>query len=95
MILKTFALEYICLYLNKDNKQSIQLGDDIKLFHSSTTVEGYLIDEDDEYLYLGLSQEMIHIAINKKQIVMIEMSDPNQDKAEALNNAVDETSGFN
>lgn len=95
MILNNFAGEYISIHLNKDTKSMVQFGGDIRLAQESTQIEGWLVDEDDDYLYVGHTFDHISAAINKKHIVLMEIADPNADKADALNDAVDQSSGIN
>lgn len=58
-------------------------------------VNGFFTEEDDEFYYLGYEQDHISAAIRKADVFTVEISDPNEELAEALNEMVDENSGIN
>lgn len=83
-----FAGEYLSILVNKDLRQSIQTPDNVRTIHSPVLVEGYLIDEDDLFYYMGEDPGTIYKAVAKRTIVMVEIIDPHADMADALNDSV-------
>ena len=88
-LFKYFAGEFVSVLLNKDIKQSIQTTHTVKTIVNPCQLEGYLIDEDDIYFFIGSQPGTINTAINKKMIVTMELIDPNQDMAIELDQSVE------
>lgn len=84
-----FAGEHVSVLLNKTAFQSIQQGNNIKNVQSQTISEGYLVDEDDKYFYLGSEPTHIGCAIHKTYIIQMEVTDPNDtDEVSILNSLI-------
>lgn len=99
-VFENFAGEFVVILLNKDTRQTIEMDGRLQIIHSPAIVEGFLIDEDDEYYYIGQSAKSFDQVINKKYIVHMELgSENNSVKTESyLNDLVptpDEETGYN
>lgn len=87
-VFECFTGEFVSLLLNKDNKNIAPYGHDVRTVQSPMVVQAYLIEEDDEYFLLGHDPDLICIAVNKKQVVLIEIADPLAETMHQLNDAV-------
>lgn len=88
-LFELFCGEFVRLLLIKDSKQTVEHGGTIKTIQQPLTIEGFLIEADDDYYYLGLSPQVISKAIHKSQIVQIEIINPTKEEDELLNEIVD------
>lgn len=75
LFLSNFAGELITVIVNKDITQTKQTEEYIESLTSSLSVEGYLTDLDDTFVYLGYMPEQIHQAINRDFIIHVELKD--------------------
>ena len=80
-VYECFTGEFVSIVLNKDEKNSVAIGDTIRPVQKPMIVLGFMIEEDDHYL--------ICIAVKKNQVVVIEVADPNEQMAHELNDAVE------
>jgi len=96
-LFELFTSEYIRITLLKNHKQSIEHKGTIKVVESSMVAEGYLIEEDDTYLFLSLgpTSDLINVAVVKKQISTIEICDPNEERDEELNEMFEDNKDMN
>ena len=77
ILFEVFCGEAVTIMINRDVEQTEQNETTIKTLKTSLSVQGYLIEVDDEYLYLGYDPEIISQAVKKESIVHIEsMIDP-------------------
>lgn len=81
-LFEIFCGDFVQIHLNKNLKQTVQVGDQLKTIETTIVLEGFLTDEDDKYYYLGLEPEHYHIAVDKKQVVTIEISNPDAEREE-------------
>ncbi len=99
-VFESFAGEYVVILLNKDTRQTVEMDGKLQIVHSPAIIEGFLIDEDDEYYYVGHSPKAFNQVINKKYIVHMEIGSETDSKKtnDFLNHLVatpDEDIGFN
>lgn len=100
-VFENFAGEYITILLNKDTKQTVEIDGRLQIIQSPALIEGFLIDEDDEYYYVGHNDKSFNQVVNKKYIVHIELSssekeeEPSIDLLDSLVDVPDEETGFN
>jgi general stress protein 26 len=99
-VFESFAGEFVVILLNKDTRQTVEMEGRLQIVHSPAIIEGYLIDEDDEYYYIGHSPKSFNQVINKKYIVHMELTSENSSgKTNTyLNDLVptpDEETGYN
>lgn len=87
-VFECFTGEFVRIVLTKDNKSSVQFGQGVKTVYAPMLIEGFLIDEDDDYFFVGFEPEIVWRAVKKDQVVLIEMADPNEEMAHELNDAV-------
>lgn len=88
-VFECFTGEFVSVVLNKDNKNSVSIGNTIRPVQSPMVIQAYMIEEDDEYFFLGHDPDLICIAVKKNQIVLIETLDPTEDMAQELDEAVE------
>lgn len=99
-VFENFAGEFVVILLNKDTKQTVEMDGRLQIVYSPAIVEGFLIDEDDEYYYIGHSPKSFDQVINKKYIVHIELGSEKKSKSknsmlDSLVSIPDEDTGFN
>ena len=100
-VFENFAGEYVTILLNKDTKQTVELEGKLQIIQSPALIQGFLIDEDDEYYYIGHTDKSFNQVVNKKYIVHIELSSAESEHDEdfdLLNQMVDipdEDTGIN
>jgi hypothetical protein len=75
LLFNNFVGEIISVMLNKDVEQTKQTETKIETLRSSISVNGYLIDMDDDFLYLGYEPSTIAQAVKRDFIVHIEIAD--------------------
>ena len=88
-VYECFTGEFVSIVLNKDEKNSVAIGDTIRPVQKPMIVLGFMIEEDDHYFFLGHDPDLICIAVKKNQVVVIEVADPNEQMAHELNDAVE------
>lgn len=74
-LFEVFAGEIVSIMLNKDVEQTRQTETKIETLRSSIVVNGYLVDMDDDYVYLGLESDIINQAVKRAFIVHMEIVD--------------------
>lgn len=79
-VFENFAGEFVVILLNKDTKQTVEMNGKLHIVYSPAIIEGFLIDEDDEYYYVGHSPKSFDQVINKKYIVHIEVGSETKPK---------------
>lgn len=92
-----FLEEYVILTLNRDSKGNVQdERGNIKLLQQEMQVKGYLFDEDDDYFFLSYEPdgEFISLAVQKKQVVTMELCNPNEEEDQMAQD-LDESVGPN
>lgn len=93
-ILNTFLGEYVRITLKKDDKLTVQDSrGNYKVVQQASIVEGFLVDECDEYFYLVYEPmiDVISVVISRKELLKMELCDPNEEEnhmAEILNQSV-------
>lgn len=73
-IFENFCGEYVEIKLNKDSKQSVDVGGKIVTVHSQNAIRGFLVDEDDEYYYIGHNPQTFSHAVKKQYIMHISIT---------------------
>lgn len=66
--------EFIQLVLDKDIEQTIQNEESITMNKTPLIVEGYLVEEDDVYIFLGQRPDQISQVIKKDYIIHIQVT---------------------
>lgn len=101
-VFENFAGEFITILLNKDTKQTIEMDGKLHIVQSPAIIEGFLIDEDDEYYYIGHTDKAFNQVVNKRYIVHIELGNPDKERIDSdfdmLNSLIDvpdEDTGIN
>lgn len=84
-IFENFCGEYIQIRLNGDNKQSVDMGGKIVTVYSLNTVKGFLVDEDDEYFYIGHSPDSFSHAVKKRYVMHIGPASETEDEESDMN----------
>jgi hypothetical protein len=81
-VFENFAGEYITILLTKDTKQTVEIDGRLQIVQSPALIEGFLIDEDDEYYYIGHNNKSFNQVVNKRYIVHIELSSSEKEEEE-------------
>lgn len=80
-VFENFAGEFVVILLNRDTKQTVEMEGRLQVICSPAIIEGYLVDEDDEYYYVGVTPKSFNQVINKKYIIHMELaSEPDAKK---------------
>lgn len=79
-LFELFAGEYITVILRFIVERTTQTAKEVELLKTPMHVSGYLTDEDDHYLYLGHKQNKYDQAVNKLDIVHVELSKEDDDE---------------
>ncbi len=94
-LFKIFCGEVITIMLDSQSEQTKQTETKIETLKGALSVQGFLVDACDDYLYLGYEPEIIAQAVHKKFIVHIELM---QDGMDEIMNGEDfpkDEKGFN
>lgn len=75
LLLLNFAGELVSVTLNKDIQHTKQTEEFVETMTSVLTVNGYLIDVDDSFLYLGYEEDQIAQAINRNFVINVELAE--------------------
>lgn len=98
-VFENFAGEFVVILLNRDTKQTVEMEGRLQVICSPAIIEGYLVDEDDEYYYVGVTPKTFNQAINKKYIIHMELgSEPDSKKKNDFLSQIpepDEDTSFN
>ena len=78
LLLANFGGELVTVILNKDIEHHRQSENSIEVIKTPLSVSGYLTDIDDSFIYLGLSENQIHQAVNRDFVVHVELADENE-----------------
>ena len=81
-IFENFCGEYVEIRLNRDNKQTAEANGRLVTVYTQNVIRGYMVDEDDEYYYIGHNPESFSQAVNKRDIVHIGIGNENEDVVE-------------
>lgn len=79
-LFQLFASEYVRFVLDMEIDQPLQVGTSLTMVQIPFTVDGYLVDEDDDYFFLSgdPQAENINHAIRKDYIIHVESLDPSE-----------------
>lgn len=89
-----FCGEAVTIMLDRDVEQTEQNETTLKTLKTSISVQGYLIELDDQFLYLGYDPDLINQAVPRNHIVHIEMIDGQVDEISNSNPSIKD-GGFN
>lgn len=81
VLFEVFASEYVSIILRFTVERTRQTSSGVELLKTPMHVSGYLTDQDDYYLYLGHKPNKYDQAINKSDIVHVELSKEEDDEA--------------
>lgn len=83
-LFETFTGHHLRLTMDKGLKQTIEHNGTLKTIEQPKEIEGYLVEECDDFYYLGVQPGEINMAIAKWDISTIEMCEPDDSKDEKL-----------
>jgi hypothetical protein len=72
ILFEVFCGEAVSIMINRDVEQTEQNETTVKSLKTSLSVQGFLIEVDEDYLYLGYDPEIISQAVKKDAVVHIE-----------------------
>jgi hypothetical protein len=73
MFFDIFAGQYVIIVLNKDTENTVASVEMTEVNKTPMIAVGYLLEQDETYLYLGHSADEVHQAIKKEFIVHVEI----------------------
>lgn len=79
LMFETFVNKYLTIILRFTVERTIQRQSEVELLKTPMHVNGYLIDHDETYLFIGHNPDNYDQAINKIDIVHIELSKDDSD----------------
>lgn len=68
-----FCGEAVSVMVNRDSESTTQTETKIETLKAPIVLAGYLIDTDDEFLFLGLDPDAINQAVRRDSVVHIEI----------------------
>lgn len=68
------ASEFVQVVIDKDYEETKQTEEGVNTKKCPIIAYGYLVDEDDSYIYLGPAPDTISQAVQKEYIVHIELT---------------------
>jgi hypothetical protein len=68
-----FCGEAVAVMVNRDSESTTQTEIKIETLKAPIVLAGYLVDTDDEFLYLGLDPDAINQAVRRDTVVHIEI----------------------
>lgn len=74
LLFETFVGESVIILLDKEVEQTRQSETHIETLKSSLSVNGYIIDMDDDFVYLGYNPDSIAQAVKKSFIIHVEIA---------------------
>lgn len=86
VLFMTFQGEFVNILLSTNLSTTQQVDDEIMSAEIPLSVEGFLVDEDDQFLYIGPSPALADKAVGKQHVLLIQLKQPD----DALQNALDE-----
>lgn len=90
LLFETFVGESVSILLDKEIEQIRQTETHIETLKSSLSVNGYIIDMDDDFIYLGYNQESIAQAVKKSYIIHVEISNESDEILSSIDLPKDE-----
>jgi ribosome maturation factor RimP len=88
-IFEIFAGEYVKILLNRSERQTVELNGRLKTVENPMTITGFMIDECDEFYYLGLQPNQLSKCVSKRHVVIVEMSDPDEEQINFINGIIE------
>jgi len=70
-----FCGEAVAVMVNRDSESTTQTETKIETLKAPIVLGGYLVDTDDEFLYLGLDPDAINQAVRRDTVVHVEIMD--------------------
>lgn len=74
-LFEVFCGEVIQVMVDRDSEQTTQTETKTEILKAPVVIAGYLVDTDDDYLFLGYEPEVINQAIRRESVVHIELMD--------------------
>ena len=83
----TFVGEFVSILSTMDKTAMVQTEEGIVEESIPLVFQGYMLDMDDEYYYLGETQREVNRAIKKTSVNAIEIADQHDEFSEILDKA--------
>lgn len=74
-LFEIFCGEAITVMVNRDSEQTTQTETTVETTKAPIVLAGYLVDADDDYLFLGYEPDSINQAIARETVVHVEIMD--------------------
>ena len=75
LLLANFASEYVQVITKTKISEEIPTEDGVSLVHAPIGEEGFVVDIDDEFVYLGNKPDNVTTAVSRKDISTIKIID--------------------
>lgn len=83
-LFEIFAGEYINIIINVMMEQTVTDGEQLQTVKTPISVQGYLTEEDDVYLYLGHTPGLLNQSVAKNIIVHVEVAQEETEVEETM-----------
>lgn len=93
LLFQTFVGEPISILLDQYREQVEQTDSHIKTIKEPISAQGYLVDMDDDFLFLGYEPTVIAQAIRRERIVQIDIIEVSIE--DMINQSVEVDKGYN
>lgn len=74
-LFEIFCGELVTIMLDRDLEETTQTETHIETLKTSISIQGFLVEMDDDFLFLGITPDMITQAVYKTHVVHIEILD--------------------
>lgn len=78
-LFEIFCGEVVSVMVNRDSEQTTQTETTVETLKAPIVLAGYLVDADEEYLFLGITHDIINQAVQKTSIVHVELIEEDND----------------
>lgn len=86
-----FVGEYVIFITKLSTKKVQQTEDQIYEENTPIALEGFLLDMDDQYFYVGQDSDEVVSAIKRDEVIQVQITNPYDALEEALNSMPDPT----
>ncbi len=81
---KTFRNEFVSILTRTQIEHTVSTENSIESMKTPLNIKGFLLDIDDEYYYLGMTQEFINQTVKIDEVIHIEIVPEEADLMEQL-----------
>src|ERR1041384_1974834 len=90
LFFETFIGEYVEIMTNTKTTETVQHEDGtVQSGEYAMIVNGYLLDEDENYYFLGRDSEEVTHCVKKDEVILVSISEPDMKELQVLENIGD------